>query len=68
MGEGVSRDVHWGWRGEPAPTIGVPFSSSPPHHFLVGDAKNLDDTEDASEKFALFHLENEMYLVKNAFA
>lgn len=51
---------------EHAHTIGLLFSGSPPHHFGV-EAINLSGTEGASEKLALFSLENKVHM-KNAFA
>ena len=36
------------------PTIGLPFSSSPPHHFGGGEAKHLAGTEGAGEMLRFF--------------
>ena len=50
------------------PTICLLFTGSPQYPFGVAGAKNFADVEGAGEKSALFHLENEVYLVKIAFA
>ena len=49
------------------PIISLFFSSSPQPYFGVG-VKISAGAEGASKKLALFYLENEVYLVKIAFA
>ena len=49
-------------------TIGLLFSGSPQRHFGVARAKILPAPKVPVKTWRFFHLENEVYLVKIAFA
>lgn len=49
-------------------TTSILLSVSPKHHSRVAGAKYFAEAEGATEKLALFYLENEVHLVKIAFA